>query len=73
MDFEQSKNNLLDALGRLMALRVIIASPREKVADLPALYVLLAALLAPGACVVVVVLGFLRRYAVRFEKDASKR
>ena len=34
---------------------------------------MLAALLAPGACAVVVVLGFLRRYAVRFEKDASKR
>ena len=73
MDFEQIRNNLMNAAAQLLSLRVIVTSPSEKAADLPALYVLLAALLAPGACVVVVVLGFLRRYAVRFEKDASKR
>ena len=72
MDFEQIKNNLLDALGRLMALRVIVTSPREKVADLPALYVLLAVLLTPGGVALIVVLGLIFRYAVRFEKDASK-
>ena len=72
MDFEQIKNNLLDALGRLMTLRVIITSPREKVADLPALYAILAVLLAPWAVVVIVVLGFVFRYAIRFEKDAAK-
>ena len=48
MDFEQIKNNLLSALGQLLALRVIVTSPSEKVADLPAMYVLLAALMAPG-------------------------
>ena len=73
MDFEQIKNNLISAASQLLSLRVIVTSPSEKAADLPALSVLLAALLAPGACAVVVVLGFLRRYAVRFEKDASKR
>lgn len=72
MDFEQIKNNLMNAAGQLLALRVIVTSPSEKAADLPALYVLLAALLAPGACVVVLLLGFLRHYAVRFEKDAAK-
>ena len=72
MDFEQIKNNLLDALGRLMALRVIITSPREKVADLPALYAILAVILAPWAIVLGVVIGFVFRYAVRFEKDATK-
>lgn len=72
MDFEQIKNNLMNALGQLAALRVIVTSPSEKVADLPALYVLLAALMAPGACAVVIVLGFIRRYGLRFEKDASK-
>jgi len=72
MDFEQIKNNLLDALGRLMALRVIITSPKEKVADLPALYAILAVLLAPGAIVVTVILGLAFRYAIRFEKDATK-
>ena len=73
MDFEQIKNNLLDALGRLMALRVIITSPREKVADLPALYAILAVLLAPWAVVLSAVLGLVFRYAVRFETDAMKK
>ncbi|MBR4038525.1 MAG: hypothetical protein IKJ11_00330 [Clostridia bacterium] len=72
MDFEQIKRNLLDALGQLMALRVIVTSPSEKVADLPAIYVLMAALMAPGALVVVLLLGLITRHAVRFEKDAAK-
>lgn len=73
MDFEEIKNNLLDALGKLMALRVIVTSPSEKVADLPALYAILAVLLAPWAVVVIVLLGLAFRYAVRFETDATKR
>lgn len=72
MDFEQIKSNLLDALGKLLALRVIVTSPSEKVADLPALYAILAVLFAPWAVVVMVVLGLVFRYAVRFEKDATK-
>ena len=72
MDFEQIKNNLLSALGQLLALRVIVTSPSEKVADLLAMYVLLAALMAPGACVVIVLLGLVTRHAVRFEKDAVR-
>ena len=59
MDFEKIKSNLLAALGQLMVLRLIVTSPSEKVADLPALYVLLAALMAPWACLFVLVLGFL--------------
>ena len=73
MDFEEIKNNLLDALGKLMALRVIVTSPSEKVADLPALYAILAVLLAPWAVVGIVLLGLVFRYAVRFETDATKR
>ena len=69
MDFEQIKKNLLDALGQLLALRVIVTSPREKVADLPALYVLLFALMTPGMSVVVILLGLVTKHAVRFEKD----
>ena len=72
MDFEQIKSNLLNALGQLMALRMIVTSPNEKVADLPVLYVLLAALMTPGACVVVLILGLVTRHALRFEKDVSK-
>ncbi len=72
MDFEQIKNNLLSALGPLMALRVIVTSRYEKVADLPALYAILAVLLAPWACAAALVLGLAFRYAIRFEKDATR-
>ena len=72
MDFEQIKNNLLDALSQLMVLRMIVTSRSEKVADLPAVYVLLAALLAPGVVAVVALLGFFTKHAVRFEKDVVK-
>jgi len=73
MDFEQIKNNLLSALEQLMSLRVIVTSRHEKTADLPALYVILAVLLAPAACAAALVLGFVFRYAIRFEKDAVKK
>lgn len=70
MDFEAIKNNLLNAFSQLMALRLIVSSSREKVADVPALYVLIAVLLAPRVCVLALVLGFIFRYGARFEKDA---
>lgn len=73
MDFEQIKNNLLSALEQLMSLRVIVTSRHEKTADLPALYVILAVLLAPVACAAALVLGFVFRYAIRFEKEAVKK
>lgn len=72
MDFEQIKQNLLNALAQLMALRMIVTSPNEKVADLPAIYVLLAAMMTPGGCVVVLLLGLVTKHAVRFEKDPVK-
>ena len=50
MDFESIKQNLLAALSQLMVLRLIVSSPRRKVADLPAAYVLVAVFLAPWAC-----------------------
>ena len=72
MDFERIKENLANALRQLMALRLIVSSPSRKVADLPAAYVLIAALMAPWVCLFAVVLGFLFRYGARFEKDATK-
>lgn len=72
MDFERIKENLLNALSQLMALRLIVSSPNCKVADLPAAYVLVAALLAPWVCLATLVLGFLFRYGARFEKDATR-
>ena len=72
MDFERIKQNLADALRQLLALRLIVSSPRQKVADLPAAYVLVAALMAPWVCLLALVLGFLFRYGARFEKDATR-
>ena len=72
MDFERIKQNLMNALSQLMALRLIVSSPSSKVADLPAAYVLLAAVMAPWVCVLLLVLGFLFRYGARFEKDATR-
>lgn len=72
MDFESIKHNLLNAFSQLCALRLIVSSPSEKVADLPALYVLLAVLIAPYLCIALLVLGFVTRHAARFEKDATR-
>ena len=72
MYFERIGQNLADALRQLLALRLVVSSPSRKVADLPAAYVLLAALMAPWVCLFAVVLGFLFRYGARFEKDATK-
>ena len=47
MDFETIKNNAMNAFRQLSVLRVIVTSPNEKVADVPALYALAALLLAP--------------------------
>ena len=72
MDFDTIKRNLSNALGQLMALRLIVSSPSCKVADLPAAYVLAAVLLAPWVCAAALILGFVFRYAARFEKDATR-
>lgn len=72
MNFEQVKNNLLRVFSQLMALRVIITSPREKVADLPVPYAILAVSMAPWACAAALALGLVNRYAIRFERDAVK-
>ena len=42
MDFETIKNNAMNAFRQLSVLRVIVTSPNEKVADVPALYALAA-------------------------------
>lgn len=39
---------------------------------MPALYALVVLLLAPWVCAAVLVLGFLFKYGIRFEKDAVK-
>lgn len=72
MDFESIKRNLINAFTQLCALRLIVSSPSEKVADLPALYVLIAVLTTPYLCAALLVLGFLTRHAARFEKDATR-
>lgn len=73
MDFEEIQRNLMNALAQLLALRLIVSSRSEKVGDLPAVYVLLCALMTPMLVVALVVLGFLFRYSARFERDAVYR
>ena len=68
MDFQQIQQNLLNALGQLLSLRLIVSSPNEKVADLPALYALVAALMAPLLVAAFAVAGFIARYSARFER-----
>ncbi len=70
MDFEEIKRNLLSALSRLLATRVIVTSAHEKVADLPALYVLAAALLAPWLTLTVAALGLVTHHSLRLETEA---
>ena len=72
MDFDRIRQNLMNALSQLMALRLIVSSPNKKVADLPAAYVLAAAIMAPWVCGAALLLGFLFRYGARFEKDATR-
>lgn len=72
MDFESINKNFMNAFSQLSALRLIVSSPSEKIADLPALYVLIAVLITPYLCAALLVLGFLTKHAARFEKDASR-
>ena len=72
MDFDRIRQNLMNAFNQLMAMRLIVSSPSKKVADLPAAYVLAAALMAPWVCAALLILGFLFRYGARFEKDATR-
>ena len=72
MDFETSKNNAINAFRQLTVLRVIVTSPNEKVADVPALYAVVVLLLAPWDWAAVLGLGFVFKYGIRFEKDAVK-
>ena len=72
MDFESINKNFMNTFSQLSALRLIVSSPSEKIADLPALYVLIAVLITPYLCAALLVLGFLPKHAARFEKDASR-
>ncbi len=72
MDFEEIKNNLIHAVSQLMALRVVATSPREKVVDLPAMYAILCALMAPWAVIILTFAALLLNYRIRFEKDVMR-
>lgn len=73
MDFNEIGRNLMNAFMQLSSLRMIVSSPREKVADLPTLYGIVALLLAPHVVVPLAVLAFVFGYRARFEKDAYAR
>ena len=72
MDFETIKRNAVNAFRQLTVLRVIVTSPNEKVADVPALYALVALLLAPWVCAAVLVLASCSNTAFDSRKTPSK-
>jgi ABC-type long-subunit fatty acid transport system fused permease/ATPase subunit len=68
MQYNEIIENLRNALMKLLSLRVIVTSPSRKVADLPLLYLIVAALMAVKVAVVIVLVGFLAGYRARLEK-----
>lgn len=69
MDFETFKAKVIDLFSQLLELRLIVSSPNEKVADVPAIYALGAVLIAPLTCVAAAVLGMIFKYSARVEHD----
>ena len=72
MDFETIKNNAMNAFRQLSVLRVIVTSPNEKVADVPALYALAAVLLAPWVCGAALILGGAAFSEIKFKSIRKK-
>ena len=69
LDTNQIMMNLKKAFNNLMVYRLLASSPTEKVADLPLLAVIIAALMAPRASVVIAVVALLTGHRFRLEKD----
>ena len=66
-------SNLRAAAERILSQRLIVTSPSEKVADVPLVYAICLLLSAFPACVLAFVLGLIRRYSLRLERDADRR
>ena len=73
MNYQTILDNFRKAFQRLLALRIVVSSPAEKIADLPAVYGILAIIMVPAVCVGIFILGLIFRYRIRLERDAEKR
>ena len=72
MEINEMFANLRDAFLRLASYRLIVSSPREKVADVPLFYALFLLWATPVVCAGAVVLGLILRYGARFERDVPR-
>ncbi len=68
MQYNEIIENLRNALVKLLSLRVIVTSPSKKVADLPLLYLIIAAMMTVKVAAAIVLVGFLAGYRARLEK-----
>ncbi len=73
MDTRDMLNNLRVAAERILSQRLIVTSPSEKVADVPLVYAVCLLLSAAPVCVLAFVLGLVRRYSLRLERDTDRR
>lgn len=73
MDVNQMIENLKNAFAKLMSLRLVASSSSEKIADLPLLLIVIAALMAPRACIAIAVIALATKHSFRVEKDMVMR
>ncbi|MCR4706904.1 MAG: hypothetical protein K5746_03045 [Clostridiales bacterium] len=73
MEGNEILNNLRTAFDRVMRMRLCVSSPAEKIADVPIVYSVLLALATPGAAVLALVLGWIRKYSLRVETRPIRR
>ncbi|MBQ9321207.1 MAG: DUF4342 domain-containing protein [Eubacterium sp.] len=73
MDSNQILANLRNAFNNILRYRITVTSAEEKVADLPLLVVIVAALMVPKACVVAAVAALATQHHFRMEKDLEVR
>lgn len=73
MEGNEILQNLRAALERLLRMRLLVSSPREKVADVPLVYAALLALSCPAAAILAFLLGWARKYSLRIENQLMKR
>jgi hypothetical protein len=73
MDMNQILMNLRNAFNNILRYRIVATSTEEKVADLPLLVVIIAALMIPRTCAGIAVLALATRHHFRMEKDLEVR
>ena len=73
METREMLTNLKAAAERILAQRLIVTSPSAKVADVPLVYAIGLFLATPACCILAFILGLIRRYGLRLERDVPGR